>query len=93
MRFTAQQYDEAIANLQAAKNQLEPDGRDCAICGDGGHQAWECAFNPLRAMAAARAVFDGAHALHEALHSLCGYRTAPIVSPSLAAIVPEPQGD
>ena len=47
LRFTAADYDRAIGFLYAGRNQLEPDGRDCAICGDSGHQAWECHHNPL----------------------------------------------
>lgn len=88
MRYTTSQYDEAIANLQLAKTQLKPDGNHCAICGDGGHQAWECAWNPLRAMEAAKRTFDASHELHEALHNLCGYYQAPINTPALMAIVP-----
>ena len=33
--------------LKLGMEQLEPDGRCCAICGDNDHQAFECAFNPL----------------------------------------------
>lgn len=47
MRFTIAHYDKAIENLQAAKQQLEPDGRCCSICEDTGHQAFECGRNPL----------------------------------------------
>lgn len=45
--YTAAEYDKAIADLELAKTQLKPDGRECVICGDGGHQAWECHHNPL----------------------------------------------
>ncbi len=45
--FTAADYDDAIQRLTAGREQLEPDGRNCAICGDTDHQAWECRFNPL----------------------------------------------
>ena len=47
VRFTSAQYDEAIANLALAKDQLEPDGNSCSICGDSGHMAFECGHNPL----------------------------------------------
>jgi hypothetical protein len=49
-RLTAEQYDQAIADLQLARTQLEPDGNCCAVCGDTGHQAWECHHNPLAMM-------------------------------------------
>ena len=44
---TAEDYDEAIADLQLARQQLRPDGNHCAVCGDSGHQAMECHHNPL----------------------------------------------
>lgn len=47
LRITLDDYNEAIAELQEAKSQLEPDGSCCAVCGDSGHQAWECHHNPL----------------------------------------------
>ena len=47
MHFSPQNYDVAIEKLMAAKNQIEPDGNCCAICGDNDHQAWECHHNPL----------------------------------------------
>lgn len=93
MRYTAAQYDEAIANLNLAKTQLEPDGHCCAICGDSGHQAWECAWNPLRAMEAARRTHRAANDLHEALHQLCGFYGSPLNTPALAAIVPQGEHD
>jgi hypothetical protein len=46
-RLTAEDYDEAIEQLLAARTQLEPDGRGCVVCGDSGHQAMECHHNPL----------------------------------------------
>lgn len=46
-RITADEYDEAIRDLQDAKAQLQPDGNNCAVCHDSGHQAWECHHNPL----------------------------------------------
>lgn len=46
-RITAEEYDEAIRDLQAARTQLQPDGNCCAVCEDTGHQAWECHHNPL----------------------------------------------
>lgn len=47
-RPTAEDYAEAIRALQDAALQLEPDGRDCTVCGDGGHQGFECdGHNPL----------------------------------------------
>jgi len=46
-RITAGDYDEAIQALREAKQQLKPDGDNCRVCGDSGHQAWECHHNPL----------------------------------------------
>jgi hypothetical protein len=40
-------YIAAIKNLKAAMTQLAPDGKNCAICEDTDHQAFECHFNPL----------------------------------------------
>lgn len=45
-----EQYEAAIENLQLGMTQLVPDGNECAICGDGGHQAMECGRNPLLAI-------------------------------------------
>lgn len=73
MRFTAEHYDQAIQALQDGKTQLEPNGACCHICGDGGHQAWECGFNPLRAMALCAGIARDSEALHESLHYLAGY--------------------
>jgi hypothetical protein len=73
MRFTAEQYDRAIESLKAGREQLEPDGRNCAICGDSGHQAMECGANPLLAIAMCRDVAEKSSELHETLHALAGY--------------------
>ena len=40
-------YLKAIENLKLGMIQLEPDGNCCSVCGDDGHQAWECHHNPL----------------------------------------------
>ena len=45
--FTKEQYQVAIERLQQAMDQLEPDGKNCSVCGDNDHQAFECRFNPL----------------------------------------------
>src|SRR6185503_15861859 len=45
--ITDTDYVEAIASLEAARSQLKPNGRNCAICGDSGHQADGCHHNPL----------------------------------------------
>jgi hypothetical protein len=73
VRFTAKQYDEAIGRLVEGKQQLEPDGHCCAICGDSGHAAFECGFNPLVAMFLCREIAEQSEALHETLHYLAGY--------------------
>jgi len=46
-RPTARDYSGAIEDLWLASRQLEPNGLSCSVCGDGGHQAWECDHNPL----------------------------------------------
>ena len=51
MRFCASDYKNAIRKLCDGLTQLEPDGENCAICGDCGHQAMECPHNPLVQMA------------------------------------------
>lgn len=73
MRFTKRNYEEAIANLQAAMEQLEPDGGNCAVCGDGGHQAFECGHNPLFAVLMCQQIAQQSEALHQTLHSLAGW--------------------
>lgn len=60
-RPTKADYEEAIEALLEGMSQLEPDGDNCHVCHDSGHQAWECHHNPLvmaRRAAAARAI-DG----------------------------------
>lgn len=91
MRFTAAQYDEAIQALQDGKQQLEPDGRHCAICTDGGHQAWECGFNPLYAMAVCRMLAEHSGILHETLHYLAGFEQhmGERVGPARVVLPPE----
>ncbi len=70
--ITAYQYDKAIEALQAAKTQLEADGRGCVICG-GDDIALECRWNPLRAVLICEAVKASAITLHDKLHTLeCG---------------------
>ena len=76
MRFNVMQYDEAISNLELAKQQLEPDGHDCSICGDSGHQAFECWRNPLYAMLLCDRIAKQSRDLHETLHYLAGFRTS-----------------
>lgn len=71
--FTAHQYREAIAALEAGKTQLEPDGRSCSICEDTGHQAWGCGRNPLLAMRLCERIARESDALHETLHLLAGH--------------------
>jgi hypothetical protein len=72
-RFTERQYDEAIERLAAAKAQLEPNGKCCAVCGDEGHQAFECRFNPLLAMHWCQLIAKQSDGLHDTLHFLAGY--------------------
>ncbi len=76
MRFTLEQYDAAIADLQAAKAQLEPDANPCAVCGDSGHVSYECGFNPLVAMFLCKQIAEFSGDLHDMLHYLAGYDIA-----------------
>lgn len=72
MRFTKEQYLKAIESLTAASEQLKPDGHCCACCGDDGHQAWECGFNPLVAMEMCSIISKTAETFHEQLHWFSG---------------------
>lgn len=73
VRFTKDQYDSAIQHLKDASEQLAPDGRNCTVCGDGGHQAFECGHNPLVAMLMCKHIAGASQVLHEHLHYLAGY--------------------
>lgn len=46
--LTVSDYWEAVEDLTNAARQMEPDGRNCTVCHDSGHQAFECRHNPLR---------------------------------------------
>lgn len=70
MRFSAYQYDQAIKHLQNAKEQLEPNGNNCSICGDSGHMAMECGFNPLVAVDICNHIAKDAERFHAILHSM-----------------------
>lgn len=50
VRLTHDDYAVAMDAIMAGMGQLEPDGKPCAICGDSGHQAWECHHNPVAVM-------------------------------------------
>lgn len=67
--ITRAEYEDALAAIEKAITQLEPDGRGCAICGDSDHQAFECRHNPVRAMKQREAMIDAVNELHEKLHS------------------------
>jgi hypothetical protein len=69
MRFTDIQYQTAIADLEAARKQLVPDGNVCSVCEDGGHMAFECGFNPLVAMRLCRTTAKAADELHDSVHA------------------------
>ena len=45
--LAAEDYDEAIESMQAAKASLADPAPVCAVCHDGGHTAEECHHNPL----------------------------------------------
>jgi len=76
MQFTKGQYERAIAALTDAKEQLEPDGRNCAVCGDSGHQAFECGHNPLVAVVMCQRIAAESETIHETLHLLAGFEHA-----------------
>lgn len=69
MRYTKEQYEKAIERLTAAMTQLEPDGDGYHVCGDSGHQAFECGFNPLVAVTMCRQIASRADELHEQVHT------------------------
>lgn len=66
--ITRSEYAEAIAALEKAVTQLEPDGKNCAICLDVDHQAWECRFNPVLAMRERDRLNDFLDDVHERIH-------------------------
>lgn len=70
--ITELEYVEAIRALLDGKTQLWPDGKNCAVCTDDGHQAFECRFNPVVLARSFQLVEDRAHELHEQLHHLLG---------------------
>lgn len=84
MRFTKEQYESAIKALTLAIEQLDPDGKPCSICGDEGHQAFECGHNPLLAIEICKSISKQAESLHNTLHYLAGWqlRNGEIVGPS-----------
>lgn len=92
MQFSTSQYDQAIAALQAGKLQLEADGKNCSVCGDSGHQAFDCGHNPLVAMTLCELIALESRSLHETLHYLAGFnkRMGEQVGPA-KVVVPEDQ--
>lgn len=76
MRFTAEQYNAAIAGLVLARARPGPGGNPCAVCGDSGHAAWECGHSPLATAAMCREVARIAEQAHGALHRLAGFDQA-----------------
>lgn len=72
MKFTYRQYSEAIESLQMGRLQLVPDGKNCNICTDSDHQAFECGQNPLVAMALCASVAKHAQERHEDMHRKMG---------------------
>lgn len=87
-RYTLEQYNEAIRRLQEGKQQLHAEARPCAICGDDGHLAYECGFNPLVAMDMCVQIAHQSEALHETLHQLAGFNTHMGVQLGPARVVP-----
>lgn len=73
MAFTQEDYKDAIEALTRASTQLAPDGLCCAVCGDNGHQAWECYQNPLVILNRYKKVEAVADEWHEQLHIVLGY--------------------
>lgn len=94
MPFTKEQYEQAIENLQGGMTQLEPNAENCHICGDSGHYAGECRFNPLKAMAMCVEISKTADQFHDELHWFAGYqmRMGEQVGPA-ATVVPDEKGE
>jgi hypothetical protein len=67
MIFTKRQYIECIKACTQAMTQLEPDGRNCVICGRE-HFSWECPHNPLKAMSIIEDIYNKAGITHDILH-------------------------
>lgn len=67
---TAEDYEEAMLALRSASGQLVPDGNSCAVCGDSGHQAFECRDNPVVALIVLEAVRGRLRDFHEMLHQV-----------------------
>ena len=76
MKFTIKQYDEAIKNLQLARQQKidGTEGEGCSVCGGNCHPD-QCGFNPLYAMDICARIANQSTELHESLHSLSGFQT------------------
>ncbi|NUP08371.1 MAG: hypothetical protein HOW73_20165 [Polyangiaceae bacterium] len=72
MKFTKADYDRALADLSLAATQLAPDGRNCAVCGDTDHQAFECHQNPLVLARRYEELKEKADELHDSLHRVMG---------------------
>lgn len=72
--ITRYEYEAAIAAIDKAKTQLEPDGRNCAICLDTDHQAWECRFNPVLAMIERDRLTAFLDEVHESIHKRQGIK-------------------
>lgn len=87
MRYTLAQYEKAIEALKLGMTQLVPDGYNCSICGDGGHQAMECGRNPLVAQSYCVAIAKQSSELHETLHALAGYNSSMGETTGPAAII------
>lgn len=83
MRFTKAHYERAIRDLTDAMTQLEPNGNGCHCCGDSGHQAFECGWNPLVAMALCEHIASNANNLHDKVHAQVDDRTKPLTTRQL----------
>jgi len=68
VRYTKVQYEKAIEHLQLRLQQLEGDALPCSICTDGGHNAYECGFNPLLAVHLCCITGKTAETLHDLVH-------------------------
>lgn len=96
IEFTVAQYDKAIEDLQAARNQKIENTwmNGCSICGGCCHPD-TCGFNPLYAMAICSDIASISESLHKSLHYAMGVNTlmgesigpAKVVMPSPNEIV------
>lgn len=68
-RPTIEDYNKLIGLLVEGREQIQPDGDPCRVCGDNGHQAFECHHNPAFVMKWKESLEEAASKLHDTLHA------------------------